>query len=758
MTGAIFMDWLKKLDQIFKRRERKILLILDNCPAHQIPEGLQNIEIRFLPALTISALQPCDMGIIKALKDQYRKRMITYLLTCMEEKKMLNWLEAAWVGVSSSTIKNCFSHSGFVMDEAMEEVVEEEMNRCFEALKKHQAIDVNYIDFLEVDKDVQVAGEQSIEEIVKEVMGKEEDEEVLGQNGWGEAVVLLRGWGDLTGGTGREGAEEEVGSRIHHLLGPESPLLAVKQEPVEQVQGRLTHPGDQTAKWTGFKVGEGDLVVVREVGQALHQLLSLTFQQHDFLWGISHPTKSAESQLPSSTADAISISPATEKTAGQLPKINKLSKSWANFIDQVNHLPMEEDHTSFTKVEPRRKRPVDSETTGRKSRGAVSRHWLRSQPCAANALSPSQEYTMTLQKQVAFGARSVTVKVDQYVYLECCPDFSQSKYFLALEAKLGKGSVYQWTKMEGHILPPLLFSRLPEFEQRKSFSSVSHHLIQQELQRESLKAYFTEEHFSFEGVGGMRSAVLGCPIHAQWDLGLGIELANSSEQLHGFGEKCRPHQPYVDGHYHPLEESFLLFPMLEASHMLPRFRPDTSVQSGFFAENLTVDLIDYSTYPKKEPVLYDVPCSHLVTVLIAWKVETSLAKVSNLQDVVGTKEEVGRLQVAVDDAAGMAVGQATHYDPLEQIWVIADRVQHLNSNLMRCCFWSQVSNFGTNFAATRLMPKSLIKIEWHEPIDMFRSSATSLMCSGVRHALRRSHLLSLLRTFCTTDKRCFGPR
>ncbi|UYV62858.1 hypothetical protein LAZ67_2002168 [Cordylochernes scorpioides] len=30
-------------------------------------------------------------------------------------------------------------------------------------------------------------------------------------------------------------------------------------------------------------------------------------------------------------------------------------------------------------------------------------------------------------------------------------------------------------------------------------------------------------------------------------------------------------------------------------------------------------------------------------------------------------------------------------------------------------------------------------------------------CSGVRHALCRSHLLGLLRTFCTTDKRCFGP-
>ncbi|UYV73089.1 TIGD4 [Cordylochernes scorpioides] len=154
MTGAIFTDWLKKLDQIFKRRERKILLILDNCPAHQIPEGLQNIEIRFLPALTTSALQPCDMG--------------------------------------------------FVMDEAMEEVVEEEMNRCFEALKKHQAIDVNYIDFLEVDKDVQVAGEQSIEEIVKEVIGKEEDEEdpYLGflayrttplENGFSPSELLMGG-------------------------------------------------------------------------------------------------------------------------------------------------------------------------------------------------------------------------------------------------------------------------------------------------------------------------------------------------------------------------------------------------------------------------------------------------------------------------------------------------------------------------------------------------------------------------------------
>ncbi|UYV84050.1 hypothetical protein LAZ67_X000978 [Cordylochernes scorpioides] len=61
---------------------------------------------------------------------------------------------------------------GFVMDGAMEEVVEEEINRCFEILKKQQAIDVNYIDFLEVDKMCKLLRERTIEEIEKEVVMK----------------------------------------------------------------------------------------------------------------------------------------------------------------------------------------------------------------------------------------------------------------------------------------------------------------------------------------------------------------------------------------------------------------------------------------------------------------------------------------------------------------------------------------------------------------------------------------------------------
>ncbi|UYV63633.1 hypothetical protein LAZ67_2005099 [Cordylochernes scorpioides] len=60
------------------------------------------------------------------------------------------------------------------------------------------------------------------------------------------------------------------------------------------------------------------------------------------------------------------------------------------------------------------------------------------------------------------------------------------KYFLGVELR-----------SEDLVWRRTLSSRLTKFEQRKSSSFVSHHLIQQELQRESLKAYFTEEHFSF---------------------------------------------------------------------------------------------------------------------------------------------------------------------------------------------------------------------------------------------------------------------
>ncbi|UYV78685.1 hypothetical protein LAZ67_16002386 [Cordylochernes scorpioides] len=146
------------------------------------------------------------------------------------------------------------------------------------------------------------------------------------------------------------------------------------------------------------------------------------------------PMALSESQVPSSTADAISNSPATEGTNKPQPGTGIPSTSWADLVDRNNQIPMEEDNDSFTKVEPRRKRPVDSETAGRKAKrgcvqAAAEKQALTERPMPKPKV---QECTTTRKKQAAFRARPST--------------------FWRLEAKLGKGSVYQLTKMEGHIL------------------------------------------------------------------------------------------------------------------------------------------------------------------------------------------------------------------------------------------------------------------------------------------------------------------
>ncbi|UYV63486.1 hypothetical protein LAZ67_2004235 [Cordylochernes scorpioides] len=98
----------------------------------------------------------------------------------------------------------------------------------------------------------------------------------------------------------------------------------------------------------------------------------------------------------------------------------------------------EEVNIGYTRVEIRKKRLVDPEVG--KPRRAASRQrptlYQRSKPT-----SKVQECAMSRQKKAAW-------KVDQCVYLELCPDLSEAQYFMALEVKLGKGSVHQMTKIQ----------------------------------------------------------------------------------------------------------------------------------------------------------------------------------------------------------------------------------------------------------------------------------------------------------------------
>ncbi|UYV71196.1 hypothetical protein LAZ67_8002131 [Cordylochernes scorpioides] len=45
MTAVIFKKYLHYLDEYFGSENKKVLLILDNCPAHHLPEKLENIQV-----------------------------------------------------------------------------------------------------------------------------------------------------------------------------------------------------------------------------------------------------------------------------------------------------------------------------------------------------------------------------------------------------------------------------------------------------------------------------------------------------------------------------------------------------------------------------------------------------------------------------------------------------------------------------------------------------------------------------------------
>ncbi|KAF7689887.1 Tigger transposable element-derived protein 6 [Cucumispora dikerogammari] len=65
LTREIFRKWLLNINDKMKLNKRKILLLIDNCHAHNINNQYSNIEIMFFPKNTTQILQPINRGIIR---------------------------------------------------------------------------------------------------------------------------------------------------------------------------------------------------------------------------------------------------------------------------------------------------------------------------------------------------------------------------------------------------------------------------------------------------------------------------------------------------------------------------------------------------------------------------------------------------------------------------------------------------------------------------------------------------------------------
>ena len=128
MTSTSFKDWLVNFFipyvQKYCRDQNiayKILLVLDNCPAHPDLSDIDpNIKFCFLPPNTTSLLQPMDMGVISVFKTNYKHLLLdaaisssagntaTFLefLKAFTIKNAIDLLGIAWDNVPTSCMIN----------------------------------------------------------------------------------------------------------------------------------------------------------------------------------------------------------------------------------------------------------------------------------------------------------------------------------------------------------------------------------------------------------------------------------------------------------------------------------------------------------------------------------------------------------------------------------------------------------------------------------------------------------------------------
>ena len=117
MDSTLFEEWVRELDEKFFKENRKIALMIDNCPAHPTIGNLSNARLIFLPPNTTSVFQPMDQGVIKCFKAHYRRHLVRLMIQRLDQGQdlpkisvllALQLLAASWNNVGKATIVNCF--------------------------------------------------------------------------------------------------------------------------------------------------------------------------------------------------------------------------------------------------------------------------------------------------------------------------------------------------------------------------------------------------------------------------------------------------------------------------------------------------------------------------------------------------------------------------------------------------------------------------------------------------------------------------
>ena len=138
MTSIIWTDILTMMNGKYRRPNRHIVLFVDNTTSHQCDVPTPFIKVVYLPPNTTSLIQPCDQGIIRALKAHYRRLVNCKMLLAIEKGEdaqhfgkticvldVMFMLKRAMFLVSPLTGQNCFRKGKFVAHASEIDIVEE---------------------------------------------------------------------------------------------------------------------------------------------------------------------------------------------------------------------------------------------------------------------------------------------------------------------------------------------------------------------------------------------------------------------------------------------------------------------------------------------------------------------------------------------------------------------------------------------------------------------------------------------------------
>ncbi|XP_064469855.1 tigger transposable element-derived protein 6-like [Ornithodoros turicata] len=124
-TQQLFTTWLQKFDDDMVAEERRVVLMLDNCTAHNEQPKLTAVNLEFLPANTIAKSQPMDQGVIATVKAHYKKCICEKVILNLQRhdplevdlKAAIEMITASWWQVKATTISKCFRKARFLRND-----------------------------------------------------------------------------------------------------------------------------------------------------------------------------------------------------------------------------------------------------------------------------------------------------------------------------------------------------------------------------------------------------------------------------------------------------------------------------------------------------------------------------------------------------------------------------------------------------------------------------------------------------------------